>query len=886
MFRSGKRLRDFFAAIGLLLLMRNLLSAEPAQPGVQAYTKGLQALQQGKPAEAIDALSEAVDADEENADFYTARGVARVLAEKLPEAAKDLERSLRLRPGHHETRMWLASGVAMGGEFDRDVTIYPVSTDDRHESFVRQASHDYGQLPFRRNIGGDITDAPQLRVAARQKLAQGAAEFVTLAKGAGGAAVTSAVTGQAKELYKNGDYAAALAEFAHALAADDDDAESLYYHANCALALDDYTTAREEFTRLLTVRTDDGPGYLGRALAAAKLGDAERAKNDLARAARLKAADLVKVRQQVHAALTDLPSDPQPTKELFDALFAAAKKASDPASLVEQALALRRVVHGRQRRYDEWYQDELRKREDAVRTEPLNADRLADLGKFLYDESSVHRERVEPRAPYRLFRYQTKVTQNRELARAEKLANEALALNPRQVRAIAVKASVRMWNGLYGDAQEIVRLGLKVDPNSDELLERMAEVLEVAAAQKSGEARDLRTPQYLSSRQETVGDYLYTYTYYHHPSLQEKQRAAELDSEAQRCIDMALDQIQKAARRKQGTAEGWYYQGVYYWRQQQLPEAQSCYEQALKLAPDRVRWHFNLAGILVAQGKYAAALEARIAGTRLIESSAPLLLELTWDYVAKTRWRTARETLRRAVDLNAADARIPAYMGVVSIGSEKTADARPWFLMALALEEARLRLHGRTLSADGKSSLAAEDYGLSMTLRRRLGDVLLALDQPEEAANICLAAMALEPRVPRENLAAGISSAMIPNPDMDPNVVPEAEHVLVLAAWNRIVAGQALLRLKKIDQAIQTLTPIASFGQLLVNGKGADKLRRSELHAAMHLAKAWMASGNRQQAQHYAQQLPHKRFGIGPSLSPFAELEEEGSRLQKALSGQ
>src|SRR6185369_17877111 len=97
---------------------------------------------------------------------------------------------------------------------------------------------------------------------------QGAAEFAALAKESGGAMVSDAITGQAKQLYASGDYAAALAEFAHSLTADPDDLDALYYHASCALALDDSTTAREEFTRLLTARTDDGRGYLGRALAA------------------------------------------------------------------------------------------------------------------------------------------------------------------------------------------------------------------------------------------------------------------------------------------------------------------------------------------------------------------------------------------------------------------------------------------------------------------------------------------------------------------------------------------------------------------------------------------------------------------------------------------
>jgi tetratricopeptide (TPR) repeat protein len=855
-------------------------SASAAEPGTSDYLRGLRALQQGQAAEAIAAFSAALEADEENADYFTARGVSHLLAEDLTRGEKDLERSLRLRPGHDETRMWLASAVAMSGDFGRDVTIYPAATHDQHESRVRLASREYGELAFRQSRGEAGDRERKMRAAAKIELARGAADFAALAKAAPG--LGDAILSEAQILADGGDYAAALPDLAAALAGRPDDPDLLFQHGRCAMRAGDLTTAREELTRALTIRTDHAPSYLARALAAARLGDGLRARDDLSRAERLAPEESARARPEIEQALAALPADPPATAELFDALERAARQDAPSEQLVAQAEELRRVVNGRRRQHDEWCQDRLRSLEDALRAQPGNPDRLATLAKFLYEQSSVGRERVEPRGEQRLFRRQTVEMQRQEMARAESLADEALAIDPDHIQALTVKAAVGTWNGLYADAETIVRRALAKSPNSPELLELLAELLEVAAAQKSAEASNLRTPKYLGSSSETVGDYIYTYTYYRHPSLAERQEAERLDQDAQRCLDFALEQIERAARLLAGTAKGHYFQGLYHWKQGEIDQAVVSYEQAVKLDPQQVRWRLNLAGLYAAQGRYQDALEQRIAATRRVESSAALLLELCWDHVARTRWKTARETLRRAIALDAADARVPAYLGVVAAAADKPDEARAWFRVALALEEARLRQAGKSL--DGDTPLAPSDYGLTMTLRARLGRLFLSLDRPAEAAQLCQATVALEPRVNRHDYPLEIPSAMLPDPDMDPNVVPVAEHVLVLGAWCRIVAGEALNRQKEYRQTIELLTPVEAFAPLLVNGRGADRLRGPELHSYLHLTRAYLALGDIGQASQYANRLPRKRFGAGPSLNPFAELEEPATALQQEIA--
>jgi Tfp pilus assembly protein PilF len=904
-------LRRTALAAGLLIWAT---ASQAAAPGTAEYLRGLTALQQQRAADAVLAFTAAIEADEESADYHTARGVACLMSEDLSRGIKDLERSLRLRPNHTDSRMWLAAAVGMTGDFGRDATIYPFATNDPYESFVRQASHDYGELAFRQSMGQAGQRERQMRAAALPRLAQGAAEFATRAKA--NPDLAAEVLARAIGLAAAGDFAAAWPELETALAGRPDDAELLYQHGRCALELGDLATAREELTRALTLRTDHGPSYVVRALTAARLGDALRARDDLLRAQRLSPAEAAAAKPGIDQALAALPANPAASSVLFAALEQSARDNAPWTDLVEQAVELRQAVNGRRRQHDEWYQDRLRALEDAVREQPRNANRLAALGRFLYDQASVGRERVEPRGPYRLFRRQTTETQAQEIARADKLADHALAIDPRNVRAMAVKASVGTWNGLYADAETIVREGLKLQPNSTELLELLAELLEVAAAQKSAEAANLRSPKYVGSSSETVVDYIYTYTYYHHPTMEEKAAADALDSEAQQCVDLALEQIARAAKTRAGTAEGFYFQGVYHWKQGELDKAAVSYEQALRLDPQQVRWRTNLAGIYAALGRFQDAMEQRITATRRIESSAAPLLELTWDHIAHTKWKSARETLRRAIELDASDARVPAYLGVVAAANDQPEEARVWFQTALALEEARLRLAGKSLDAvlplppgenqgEGPGEVGGEplddaaaseaelaalgplgpaDYGLSMAIRLRLGRMLLTLDQPEQAAEVFLGAMQLEPRVRRQDYPVEIPSAMLPDPSMEAHVVPEADTVLALSAWWRSGAGEALNRLKRYQETVRIVAPVLTFQEMLINGYGGDRLRKPEVYASLHLARAYLEMGDLERAQQYVGRVPKKRFGSGPSLDPNAELEEVGTALHEEIA--
>lgn len=855
-------------------------AAAPSALGLTDYLAGLDALERSQPSEAVAALTRAVQADSENADYYLARGVAHILSEKLPLAIKDLERALRLRPDHKKSKLWLAVAIGMTGDFGRDSTIYPFATSDLDESFVRQASHDYGEVAFRSARDEVTPDLLAKREVAKKQIAQAVALFAGQAQAQPG--MEAAIVVRAKALFEKQDYAAARTQLDRVLLASPEDFDAMYLRARCAVALGDYSAARADCTRVLTAHTDWAGAYLARARAAAGLGDVRRAKADLATALRFDAKTATPQKAEIEREIAaHADTGPAPN---FAALEQFAHAELGDAERNAAALRLVERFNNHRRRYDENYQDGLREREDALRAEPQSAARLVALGQYLLDEASVRRERVEPRGQFRKFRYQTPEMESREVARASDLADRALTLDPNQVDALCLKAATLIWNEKFGDAETLLRKALAVAPRAPRALELFSRVLEVASLQKSAEAAALRRPTYLGSHDEHVGDYIYTYTRWRHPSQAELEAASSLDQQAQQLVELALEQIAAAAKASAGKPEGFQLQGLYHWRKGELEAAAKHFAEAVRLAPSQVQWRYNLAALYDALGQSAESFQERLVAVNLIETTAGPLLAGTWDLINKTKFRSAREALVRSGDIDLADSRVSAYLGVVSAAEENPDEAVAWFRAALAIERARQQLAGKSLDIKATGPLATDDYGLYLGIARRLAETYLAQEKPEPARDVMMACLPLAKRVSRRDLTANLPAALLPDPTLDPNTVPEAENVLSLFAWLHVAVGRALVELKQHDDAIELLTRVHTFEPLMQNGVGVTRLRGPTVYSSLYLARAFLAKGDLDGAQRYAMLLPRKRHGIGPSLGQFPELEEEGSRLQELIA--
>ncbi len=114
------------------------LAAEPpAREMAAAYIEGVEALEATDYKRAVELISRAIAADEENSDYFRARGVANTLAENFPAAIADLQRALRLHGDDREARLWLAAAYRMAGDPATGSQYFSVSgVPPTHDGFI------------------------------------------------------------------------------------------------------------------------------------------------------------------------------------------------------------------------------------------------------------------------------------------------------------------------------------------------------------------------------------------------------------------------------------------------------------------------------------------------------------------------------------------------------------------------------------------------------------------------------------------------------------------------------------------------------------------------------------------------------------------------------
>ncbi len=825
------------------------------EDAADVFLDGLERLGAGDFEEAIALISRAIDADPENPRYRIGRGAARVFAEQPEQAIPDLDRAMALSGRSKEARMWRAAADRMCARFFTE--LYPQSTNDPFESTVGDVTAFWGQT-FRAVEPGYEPSAEQ-RASMRKRLADLRRQFVERASAGGDALQAAWRRGQKRA--NAGDWTGAAADVERAFAAWPEDARVVYYQAGCRLALGDPYTARTLYTRAITFDTTFTLAYVGRALAAARMGDAIRARADLS----VLAAHWPDVAKEQRAGI--------------DKAIESGARASGDATrqAVRAALSVRR-------RHDESYQDGLRKLEDDVRAAPDRPDTLAALASYLYENVDVPRERVEPRGIARLLRWQTAAGQERELARAEELCDQALSHDPDHVRALVVKAALRMWNLQYSDAETLLKRALRQAPDDPRVLRLLSQVMEVAAAQKRQFAAALRTPTIVGSETHVEGDYEVTTTTWRHPSQSELARAAHLEREAEECLRLAEEQLQRAADASPGTALGAVLRGVLARRHGEETAARDAFAEATRLAPDEAEGWFRLAETEAALGHEAAALTARGEGLNCIETTAAPWLQAAWRAIERTAYRGATPFLDEAARRDPADARAPAYRAICLEAESKVDDARTEYRRALAIEDALCELHGTSLAIGDARPIPTERLGLGLGVRDRLGRLEHAHDGARAAQALFESIVAIEPRLARGQDTEELPRALLPRPGAEPGIVDPAEPVLVHVAWARIRAAEAALSIGEGARAKELLARVFEYGPSRINGYQSDRFRGPELWAHVHLCRAAMDEGDYRTAKLHAQSLPRRRFGVGPSKGAFPELEEEGSRLQEEVA--
>ncbi len=771
------------------------LSRKPAA-GIDSYVEGLDALANGQFVQAVSHLSRAVEANDEAAAYYTARGVAYMLLEKLEEAQADLRKSLLLRPGDQETQAWVGAAQRMTGDM-RAIRSF-LGSSNPFEQALGTISVEYGKG---RNTGpaGNSRpgEAPRMIAAARAKFPWLGSLFAERRKSA--PELTPFLYALARSQYARHEYAAALAQLERVLSLRPGDLAVLYYHAACLVELGDNAKAREELTRVLIGQTDFADAYLRRALACARLGATRRTTADLETAKRLGATDLdsytARIDREIDALKSNLGGPPAMAPQAISQALEQAVRAGKPwQEVVGTAMALNQAMNDCRLRGDETYQDGLRAREDAVRARPNDPEALVELASFLFKESTVRGEKLGPRAEDRKYRYQTEAMKEAELARAERLFDVVLAANPNHVKALTGKAGVRFEDMQYNDAERLLKRAMALRPDDPDVLARFADVMQIASFQKRVQAADLRTIKHWS-------DARYYYTRW--PSQTELEQAGQLETQSAELVRLAWQEMGQAARALQGTAKGFWYEGQIAWNDGRLDAARAAFEKAVRLKPDYLEAQANLTGVYSQLGMAdETRLQCSIVAN-LVQTTAAHLLEPAWDLIPKTAFRSARAWLERARAADPADARAPAYLGVIAAMERNRDEAVVYYRMALAIEEAQNATTAAGSNGTDTRRLDPLDFGLAIVIRNRLGKLLLSQGRLDDARQVVAANIALQPRLLKAGRSMPVWTAMLPDmrSPTDPNHVPEAPKLGTLLAWSSIQDGNALLGLKQADEA-------------------------------------------------------------------------------------
>lgn len=878
------------AWVWVLLLTTTVLAAD----GMEQYLRGLDQLEAGKFTDAARQFQSAIDADDENPDFRIALGVALTLGEQLPQAVPVLQRAVKLSNNADEARLWLATAIAMQGEFSKDSEIYPFAiARNEYVNSIRAMSHEYGQAAFAQataqrngNNKWDVEYANQ-QLAKRQTLVasfprygkafsqkmkaqlpagqqQSAATDPEAAQRQ--ASLSKAVMARIKSNVDKSDYVSAMHDINPMIAAGASDPQLLVYHGLCALHLGAPDIARRQFSRALYKWPLDGNLYALRAVASAQTGDKARAAMDATTAKGLGTNRAEWMDKQISAA-PQASGDPP---AMLKALYESARTGATYAQLVEGATQLVLAQNARRLRQDEQYIDGLRVLQMEINASPRDAVKLAALAGYLYDNAVNPRgEAVELRSAWHPYRSVNERAIELELSRALNVANEALSVDAGNVSAMITKAAVLVKQMRFADAEQFLKRALAQAPTEPRLLRLFAEVADRAAAAKQAQASALRTPT-------TWEDQFYIYTRY--PSANEKAQADALDSHANQLWAVARQALEQAIEQSKNPAASAYFHSVLDRRAGKTASALAWAQKAASLEPKNLEYLDMVSTLLAQSGQKVQALLSQANATNLVHSTAGPVLKCVWLSLPQTKFKTSREYLDQAAEYDAADPRVAAYFGAVAGADDKTDVACAWYSVASALYEANARLEGVSVDSKEPSPLRADVATTMLNVNLRAA-VLLRTSRPKDAEALARRNLGLESRIDDAVLFTPIPASMLPDLDANQIPVPQADHAGYLLSVSRLELGRALLAQRRYDEAIAELQQVQRYREKVPPTIDAgSKMQYPVAAAGIWTVSALLSSQNLTAAQERYRMMARPKQGLD------AETSSELKRISELMS--
>jgi cytochrome c-type biogenesis protein CcmH/NrfG len=757
------------------------------RPGADQYLQGVKALRGRKFPEAADSFGAAIAKNDEDALFHQGRGMALALQDKYADAARDLVRSLQLDSSNKLSKAWLAglriatNNNRLGSQWAYDLYMGdPLETALHYWGWAHQPGPDNAT----RYAGhGDPAELTVQSLLAQPFLMPLAID-------------------EALGLHKSGQDAEALAGMQATRAQYHNDPVWLYLDADIRLALGRNDDARDEFLQVLNGRPDLAAAYLGLGLANARMGEIRQAEWDFAAAAQIAPGPTKEFRAKHDAEIAQLaaamPKDP-PAKLAAD-LLAAAGKGEDWPKLTERAMRLQRAVNAVRRRADEEYDNSLRRLEAEVAADPNNSDRWADLAKYVYLEARVRTVWNGPHNKPQNLRNQNTAQSAHEKVLAEQYADQALALNPKNVEALATKAWLLSMRGMNKDALDLSERGLQLAPDFPRLAKLKSAILAASSDTAWAEAQRLRSNKMISG---------YDWWIIIPPTREELEQAQAYQGMSWQNRNDATETNKRAFRKYAGTIQGYLSRADYYLWMNDYPQAVANYEEILKLDTNNFEALEGLEEACSDLNQPDKALDYRVRSIATMATTAAPLLEQAWDLIGQTRWKSAGQMLDRAMQVDPSDARIYAYNAAIHAWQGQLDDTVACWRCVIALEEARVRLNGQTLLDDHGPPLIKHDAFLAAQARLGLFKALMAQGKTDEAIAHQQAARQLTARATLVSDRTDLPFLGVPAPaNTDEATLPVGEDVRTLTAKASLAEAKKALAAGKLEDAARQLTQV------------------------------------------------------------------------------
>jgi tetratricopeptide (TPR) repeat protein len=511
----------------------------------------------------------------------------------------------------------------------------------------------------------------------------------------------------------------------------------------------------------------------------------------------------------------------------------------------------------------------------ALRDKPGNADRTIDLAEFLFDNSGVRGEQVEPRSGWRGYRYQTDASKEREITRAETLVNEVLDKAPNHLRGLGLKVRIRLYYQQNADADQFYKRMLALEAKDPNSLVVYAEMLDAMAWQKAGEAASLRAQD---GSVTYSGDWMIT----HYLTEEGWRQVRANEALANEFAGLAARTLEQAAKALKGTPRGDYYQAKLFLRDGNAAAARDSLQNAIKADPEYVQAYDLLSSTLARLGDEKGSFQARLRAWGRVETSAGPALTGSRPLLVATRFQSARDLLEDALATDPADARVYSYIAVSHAEDENHEDGLKWFRGALAMEEARARQQGTSYKEGGKDIRSVSDFGLSMAIRQRMINILRATGRPPaERLELARASTGVDQRIPISDWTSPVYTSMIPGMDEEPDgLPPQVPEAVELLAWARIEAGRALHDMGDYRAAVGEYQAVYTYQkqyrEYVVNRAENLAFVEATRWAALGLGYTNLKLDNYDGAVACLQQIPSR-------MTPRNALEKAGVELAAAV---